>query len=170
MMRKQLTVTWDITPEDLAQRARREKNARLRTRLLAIRMILLGDSVPDAARAVGINERRVRNWVHRINSEGPDGLADRPRSGRPRWLTPEEEAAFAQRIENGPVEGDLVTVFHATDARRILAAEFGRTYSESGTYTLLRRLGFASLVPRPHHPKSDEAAQDMFKKRRSRAR
>ena len=43
-----------------------------------------GESVRDSARRVGLSAFRVRAWLHRFNRHGVAGLADAPRSGRPR--------------------------------------------------------------------------------------
>jgi transposase len=154
-MRRGLAVTWPVTAEELGARAAKEPCGRLRARLLAMRLVCLGESVPAAARAVGTNRRRVVNWVHRINAEGPEGLADRPRSGRPSYLGDEETSAFVARIEAGPraagggPDGPGARMKDrqhrlrcaGPDARRILADEFGAAYSTGGTYALLHRLG-----------------------------
>jgi len=46
--------------------------------------------------------------------------------------------------------------------RRILREEFGLGRSLSATYHPLHRLGYASLVPRPKHRKTDPARQERF--------
>jgi transposase len=43
-----------------------------------------GEMVPAIARQVGLSAFRVRAWSHRFNRHGLEGLADMPRSGRPR--------------------------------------------------------------------------------------
>ena len=43
-----------------------------------------GEMVPAIARQVGLSAFRVRAWIHRFHRHGLGGLADRPRSGRPR--------------------------------------------------------------------------------------
>jgi transposase len=43
-----------------------------------------GEPVPAIARRVGLSTFRVRAWLHRFNRQGLAGLADAPRSGRPR--------------------------------------------------------------------------------------
>jgi transposase len=40
--------------------------------------------VPAMARQVGLSAFRVRAWIHRFHRHGLEGLADLPRSGRPR--------------------------------------------------------------------------------------
>lgn len=43
-----------------------------------------GETVPAIARQVGLSAFRVRAWLRRFNQHGLPGLADAPRSGRPR--------------------------------------------------------------------------------------
>jgi transposase len=43
-----------------------------------------GETIPVIARQVGLSALRVRAWSHRFNGDGLEGLADAPRSGRPR--------------------------------------------------------------------------------------
>jgi transposase len=43
-----------------------------------------GLQAPAIAQRVGISAVRVRAWLHRFNRQGMRGLADAPRSGRPR--------------------------------------------------------------------------------------
>ena len=92
-----------------------------------------------------------------------DGLRDRPKSGRPRLLTPEQDAAFKARIGAGPAdETDGVTAFRGVDLRRILAEELKVKAGLSSVYQLAHRLGLAWIAPRPQHPKGDPAAQAAF--------
>ena len=56
-------------------------------RLLAIALILDGASRAEAARSTGMDRQTLRDWVHRFNAAGPDGLVDRKAPGRQRRLT-----------------------------------------------------------------------------------
>ena len=47
-----------------------------------------GLSVAETVRRVGISKRLVYKWVERFQTEGIDGLHDRPRSGRPPTFSP----------------------------------------------------------------------------------
>ncbi|MDB4947801.1 MAG: family transposase, partial [Gemmatimonadetes bacterium] len=109
-------------------------------------------------------QRVVRKWVHRYNEGAIGGLADRPRSGRPRKLPRESEPRLGERLNAPPRPEDGVCTLRGVDVRRILADEFGVEYSSSGMYVVLHRLGYSSLMPRPKHPKSDAAAQEEFEK------
>ena len=44
------------------------------------------------ARKLGVSRPNVYTWVKRFNAQGPDGLLDQPRSGRPATYPPEQVA------------------------------------------------------------------------------
>jgi len=163
-MRPALRVNESLTTAELAKLAKREREARVRGRIVAIRYLRLGHTVPEAANALGMSERQLRNWVQRYNAEGVAGLRDRPRPGQPPHLAVDQVERFKERIRKGARSEDRVCVLRGMDVRRILQEEFEAQYSLPGVYFLLHRLGFSSLVPRPKHEQADEQAQAAFKK------
>jgi transposase len=167
-MPRPLTVHINLSPNELAKIANKEPNPRVRQRLLAMRMVVMGNNVPQAAKAVGLKQRQTRNWIHRFNAEGVDGLRDRPRPGQPAKLSRQKEQAFRERIEKGAGPKDANCNLRVKNIQRILREEFGADYCLGGTYFLLHRLGFSSLVPRPRHPHADQQAQAEFKKNAAR--
>ena len=50
MMRKPLTITYEITAKEIANLARKAKDGRVRQRLLAMKFISQGQTIPQAAR------------------------------------------------------------------------------------------------------------------------
>jgi len=163
-MPRPLTVKTTLNPNDLAKIAKREPNPRVRQRLLAIRLVVMANTVPQAAKAVGLKERQTRNWIHRFNAEGENGLRDRPRPGQPVKLARQKESVFRERIVKGASPKDPTRNLRVKDIQRILREEFDADYCLGGTYFLLHRLGFSSLVPRPRHPQADQQTQDQLKK------
>jgi len=161
-MPRLLTVKTPLTPDQLANNAKKEPNPRVRERLLAVRLVVMGNTVLQAAKAVGLKERQSRNWIHRFNAEGLNGLRDRPRPGQPAKLSRQKEPEFRERIEKGANPKDPTRNLRIKDIQRILREEFDADYCLWGTYFLLHRLGFSSLVPRPRHPKADQQAQNRF--------
>jgi transposase len=153
-----------VTAPELARISKRQRDPRMRTRVAAIRYLRLGHTVPETAKAFGMSERQVRNWVHRYNTEGVEGLRDRPRPGQPPHLAPDLVEQFKERVRSGPGAEDGVCAFRGVNLQRILQQEFQAEYSLPGVYFLLHRLGFSSLVPRPKHRQADEQAQAAFKK------
>lgn len=77
-----------IGPLDAAQRRTLKQVTRRAVGRVALRaqMVLLssrGYTVPQIAAIFEVGEDVVRTWLHRFRERGPDGLADRPRPGRP---------------------------------------------------------------------------------------
>jgi transposase-like protein len=81
----------DYTAEDLRREAGRARTP-APPRMLAIALVLEDVSRCDAARQCGMDRQTLRDWVHRFNGEGPEGLYDRRRPGPAPRLTPEQEA------------------------------------------------------------------------------
>lgn len=64
------------TPQGLAKRA------------MAVLLLADGQSYAATARQVSMRERHVRKWAKRFLRDGPAGLHDAPRSGRPPVFSP----------------------------------------------------------------------------------
>jgi transposase len=67
----------DCLPTELRDVAAKSDDAAKTRRLLAIAMVLEGTSRLDAARQTGMDRQTLRDWVHRYNERGVDGLASR---------------------------------------------------------------------------------------------
>ncbi len=163
-VRPALKVGGKLSCAELKRAAGAEIHPKVRERILIVRHVLAGNSVPAASGAFSLSERQIRVWIHRYNREGVSGLRDRAKPGQPIHLKPELVEAFKARIEAGARPGDGVCVLRGKDIQRALRDEFQAQYSLVGVYTLLHRLGFSSLVPRPRHPKTNPEAQADFKK------
>ena len=91
----------DLNAADLRVAARRSADTKQVLRALAVALILDGASREDAARACGMDRQTLRDWVHRYNEAGLEGLADRARSGRPASLSWVEQGRVARWVEEG---------------------------------------------------------------------
>jgi transposase len=74
----------DYDAEQLRALARRSRDPRQIRRLLALAAVYDGMSRAEAAKVGGMDRQTLRDWAHRFNEDGPEGLTDRPRAGRPR--------------------------------------------------------------------------------------
>ncbi len=160
----------ELSAEALRGAARRTKDGYQARRLLALALVLDGASRTAAARAAGMDRQTLRDWVHRYNAEGIEGLCDRPRSGRPPQLSEADLAELAELVETGPelaVHG--VVRWRCVDLQGEIKARFGVEISERHVGRLLKGLKFTRLSVRPRHPKADEAGQQDFKKTLSRS-
>src|SRR5215213_3804306 len=83
----------DLSAAELRTSAARMKDARAVRRTLAIALVLDGTSRAAAAAASGMDRQTLRDWVHRYNAGGLDGLSDQWASGPEPALTQTQEQA-----------------------------------------------------------------------------
>jgi transposase len=160
-----LAIRQDYTPAELRRRASREGDRRAALRLLAIANALEGMSRAEAARLAGMERQALRDAVLRFNAEGPDGLHDRPRPGRPERLSEGQQAALKAHILRRPKpDKDGVSAWRLVDLCEHVERTYAMRYSPWGLSCLLKRLGLSRQKTRPSHPKGDAAAQAAFKK------
>jgi transposase len=116
------------------------------------------------AAAVGRSRQFVDEWVGRYRAGGLAALVPKRQPGRARRLTPEQEAELCVMLEAGPPPEEGLAAYNGPILREQIERRFGKTYSLNGVYQLLHRLGYNDLMPRPHHPDTDPAALEAFKK------
>lgn len=155
----------DKTATELREEAVRTADGDVVRRLLALALILDGQSREAAATACGMDRQTLRDWVHRYNAEGVAGLSDRPRPGPTPKLTAAQEAEVAAWVHAGPdVAKDGVVRWRCCDLAERIAAQFGVSLAVRSVGKLLHRLGFCRLSVRPRHPRQDEQALEAHKK------
>lgn len=156
---------FEISAADLRKAAKKEKNPLVVRRMLAIALIVEGSSREAAAKACGMQRQTLRDWVHRYNAEGVDGLRERRHNNRPSPLTPEVSEAFAALVERGPdPEVHGVVRWRRIDLKRELEVRFGIEVHERTVGGYLAQLGYHRLSVRPQHPEANPEAQEAFKK------
>src|SRR3954463_5370932 len=97
-----VTVRADFSTDELRRLAAASKHANQSRRLLSLAAVLDGMSRTAAARIGGMDRQTLRDWVHRFNEPGPDGLKANWARGTPPRLSPEQQAELAQIVETGP--------------------------------------------------------------------
>ncbi len=154
-----LAVSERLSVEELRDAARWEHRGKVRARLLAMAHLLEGGERGATARQFGMSRNVLRIWVGRYNATGIAGLVDRHGGGAPARLTAEQRAVLKERVLAGAdLERDAIVAYRILDIRALAR------YSHGGMHRVLRAIGCAWLMPRPHHPKGDAEAQDEFKK------
>ncbi len=134
-------------------------------RMLALALVLEGESRTDAARVCGMDRQTLRDWVHRYNAEGLAGLIDRHGGGAARLLDDGQRAELRQIVLAGPdPEVDGVVRWRCVDLQRVIGERFAVTIAERTVAKLLHELGLSRLSARPRHPKQEARAQEDFKK------
>ena len=123
-----------------------------------------GKDRAEAAKLSGMERQTLRDWVHRFNVEGPEGLLDHLSEGPKPRLTA-QLAELAQIVETGPdPKTDGVVRWRRVDLKAVIACRFGVAYHERSVGKLLKALGCSHISARPRHPKQDERIVAAFKK------
>jgi transposase len=160
-----VSVRTDFSAAELRRVAATSKDAKQSRRLLSLAAVLDGMSRTEAARIAGMERQTLRDWVHRFNECGPDGLKDAWSKGNPPRLSPDQQAELAGLIETGPeraVHG--VVRWRRTDLQRLISERFGVVYHERTVGKILKQLGFSHISARPRHPAQDGQTVAAFKK------
>jgi transposase len=155
----------DYSAEDLRALARRSKTVNQSRRLLSLAAVQDGMDRGSAAKIGGMDRQTLRDWVHRFNASGPDGLVDNWTEGPKPRLSEEQLAELARMVEVGPDrERDGVVRWRRIDLKRVIAERFGVDFHPRYVGKLLHKLGFSHISARPRHPAQDERIVEAFKK------
>lgn len=155
-----------LSPESINQLQEHEakiKSRRAYKRWKGVCLTLIeGQSAEDAALELGIHPRTVEKHQKRYRDEGLAAFCDRPTgSSGPRLLTAEQEAAFFAEHLHAAQDGH---VLRASYLYSEYVSLIGKPCCLSTLYKALNRNGWSKKMPRPRHPKGDEAAKETFKK------
>jgi len=155
----------DMSAQELRAAASKAKDAKAARRMLALALVMEGVDRRTAAETCGMDRQTLRDWVHRYNAEGLEGLSNRRSAGPTPRLNPEQKADLARMVREGPDPAtDGVVRWRRVDLQRAIEERFGVKMHERTVGKQLAGLGFRRLSVRPQHPKSDPEAQEAFKK------
>ena len=155
----------DFDSATLRRLARTCLDTRQIRRILALAAAYDGMNRREAARIGGMDRQTLRDWVHRFNNDGPDGLTNAKGAGRPRLLSAEQMKELAAIIETGPDrEVDGVVRWRRIDLVRVIEERFGVVCSQNAVSGYLGQLGFSHISGRPQHPAQDPQVIEAFKK------
>jgi len=155
----------DMSARELQAAAAKTADAKAARRMLALALVLEGADRKTAAETCGMDRQTLRDWVHRYNAEGLEGLSNRRSPGPSPRLSPAQKAELARMVREGPDPAvDGVVRWRRVDLQRRIEARFGVAMHERTVGKQLAALGFRRLSVRPQHPKSDPDTQETFKK------
>jgi transposase len=155
----------DHTAVELRGLAAKSRDSAQSRRLLAIAMVLDGHNRTDAAEQTGMDRQTLRDWVHRYNEAGPEGLISRTAPGPQPKLTEAQMQELRDLVIAGPDPAvHKVVRWRCVDLCAEVARRFEITVPERTIGKWLRKLRLTRLQPRPVHPKKDPAAEEAFKK------
>lgn len=79
--------------------ARKQKSMQIKIHLLALAHFQDGKSRTQIAQFLKVSRTSLNKWVSLYLSEGLDGLQEKPRTGRPSFLSAKQRAQLADYIE-----------------------------------------------------------------------
>jgi transposase len=164
-MANAVPIRTDHSAAELRRLAAMTKNANQSRRLLSLGAVLDGMNRTEAARIGGMDRQTLRDWVHRFNALGPDGLQDHRANGSVPRLKPEQLAELAELVETGPDRAlHGIVRWRRIDLQKLVEERFGVIYHERTIGKILKNIGFSHISARPRHPKQDNEVIAAFKK------
>lgn len=130
-MSRRVMLVRHMSREELEARCRKEKDARVKERTLAILQIYDGNTEEDAAKSVRRCEKSVRNWLKRWNEKGYGGLTPEFDGGPKPRIDESEWDKIVKEIENKGMTIRDVTVY-VKDTR-------GVNYAYKTVWEILRK-------------------------------
>ena len=137
----------DFSSVDLPRLAKKSRDGYRAWRLLALAAVFDGMNRAEAAQIDGMDRQTLRDWVHRFNTEGPEGLLDHKAAGGVPRLSPEQKAELSQLVETGPDFGvDGVVRWQRVDLQCVIKQRFGVEYHERYVGKILKSLGVERVI------------------------
>ena len=126
---------------------------RVAMRAHMIELSARGFSAQEIATIHDCADVTVYKWIDRFDEEGPEGLYDREREGRPRKLDEEAEREIERLVEQSPTEeGYDFTRWTAPRLAEHLKEELDVDVHPETVREALRRLEYSWTRPRRHLP------------------
>ena len=131
-------------------------------RILAVRMVKLGQSRTAVGEYLHKDRKTVGKWVNDYNEQGIDGLIpDYSKCGTKSKLTNEQLLELKNALTD-PNESYTIK-----DAKKLIELEFDVTYSDKQVWEIVRkRLGLNYRKPFIIYNESPEDAEDLLLKKR----
>src|SRR4029450_12585315 len=124
------------------------KEARVFRLARAAREVVAGHHINASCAAGRWRHSALRRWVQRFAQEGPQGLWDRPRSGRPPTVTCELEQHLNRLIDQDPLQhGAVSSQWSCRELATVFARETGVQLGRASVRCLLKKTRRASTAP-----------------------
>src|SRR5215468_7241076 len=126
----------------LATRLKQTQEARVFRRAPAVQAVVAGHHISAVSATFHVAHSARRKWVQRFAQEGPQGLRDRPRSGRPPKVTCELEQHLNRLIDQDPLEhGAFHSQWSCRELADVLARETGVHLGRESVRSVLKKRG-----------------------------
>src|SRR4030095_2638326 len=119
--------------------------ARVFRRAQAVREVVAGHNVTTDSAAFDLSNSALRKRLQRIAHEGPQGLLDRPRSGRPPKVTCELEQPLNRLVDQDPLQhGSIHSQWSCRALATVLAQQTGSHLGRERVRGVLKKTRIAN--------------------------
>lgn len=102
------------------------KEARVFRRAQAVRDVVKGRRIQHVSDSLQFTYSALRKWMHRFATQGPQGLVDRPRPGRPAKVPCELEKPLHRLVDQDPLQhGSRHSQWSCRELAMVLAHQTG---------------------------------------------
>ena len=116
------------------------KEARVFRRAQAVRAVVAGQHVSTVSITFHLANSAVRKWVQRFAQQGPQGLRDRPRAGRPPKVTCELEQHLNRLVDQDPLQhGSIASQWSCRPLATVLAQQTGVQLGRESVRCVLKK-------------------------------
>jgi transposase len=149
---------------DMAKR-KRDFAALEKRRIEGMRLIGRGLNQSEVSRRLGVSTTSVRRWIALHAAQGKSGLKHGGQVGRPTRLDEDQQAQLRTLLLAGPrAQGFESALWTLRRVAQVIETTFDVELSESGTWHVLRRLGFSVQKPIGRARQRDEDAIARWKR------
>lgn len=134
--------------------------AKEKERELIVSLHKKGKSTRDIADILDISKSKSAFWVKRYNETG--SLENKPRFGRPTFLTKKKLGSIAGLIKSQVLESDKKNGISSKEVLQLIEHKTEKKYTLRHVQRLLHKMGFSLITPRVSHVKKDKEAQEKF--------
>ena len=116
------------------------KEARVFRRAQAVREVVKGQRLQTVSETLAFTYSALRKWVYRFVHQGPQGLVDRPRSGRPPKVTCELEQHLNRLVDQDPLQhGARSSQWSCRELATVLAQQTGVQLGRESVRCVLKK-------------------------------
>jgi transposase len=132
----------------LATLLQQTQEARVFRRAQAVHAVVAGHHISAVSATFHVANSALRKWVQRFAQEGPPGLRDRPRSGRPPTVTCALEQHLNRLVDQDPLEhGSLHSPWSCRELATGLTQQTGVQLGRESVRGGLKKMRSAPAVP-----------------------
>lgn len=150
-------LSFQLTEEglrEIVEAIKHAKQAEVRQRAMGLRLLHEGKSPKEVAEFLGVSQPTVYDWHHRWQRQGLEGLANRPKPGRPTKTNESYVAQLEEAVEQDPQDlGYAFSIWTTERLRLHLKAKTGIELKPTQFKAVLKENDF--VYRRPKHDLSN---------------